>query len=83
MERIQAVPHIIQSFVDNDFKVKDLKALNLVRKFIQVVSLADVSTVDGNRISQQAFEALVSNGLHKHLRWLKDPDILPPAFSTL
>ena len=55
--------YIMQTFVDNGFKGVNLKAVNVVHKFLKAVSLADIVTVNGNRIYQQAFEATASNGL--------------------
>ena len=43
--------YIMQAFVDKGFKNADLKALNFVQKFIQAVTLADIATTDGHRIS--------------------------------
>ena len=75
--------YIMQAFDDNSFKGAGLKALNFAHKFIQAGSLAKVSTVGSNHISQQIFEAIVSNGLHGDLRWPKVPDVLANAFITL
>ena len=69
--------------MDNGFKNANLKALNFVCNFTEVVSLANIATIDDNNISQQSFGALESNGLHKKLRWPKVPDKLSPAFVTL
>ena len=43
-------------FVEGDFRNADLKALNFVRKSLQAVTLADISTADGTRISIQAYD---------------------------
>ena len=43
--------YLMQAFVDQGFKNSELKALNFVRKFIQAVTLADIATADGKRIS--------------------------------
>ena len=75
--------YIMQAFVDNGFKNADLKALNFVQKFIQAVTLADIVTVDGHRISHRSYNAVQSNGLRKELQWPKVPNNLPPSFITL
>ena len=76
--------YLLQAFVKNGFRNTDLKSLNFVRKFIQAVTLADIVTTDGNRISHLSYDAVEkSNGLHKELRWPKVPDELPPSFITL
>lgn len=69
--------YIMQAFVNKGFKNADLKALNFVRKFIQAVSLTDIATTDGHRISHRSYDAIESNGLRKELRWPKAPDELP------
>ena len=40
--------YIMQAFVDKGFKNSELKALNFVRKFIQAITLADITTIDGH-----------------------------------
>ena len=57
--------YIMQAFVDNGFKNADLKALNFVQKFNRAVTLADIATVDGHRISHQSYNEIESNGLRK------------------
>ena len=54
---------LIQAFVDTEFRGVDLKSLNFGRKYIHAVSLADIASIDGHRISHQAFEAIANNGL--------------------
>ena len=66
--------YIMYPFVDNSFKNTDLKALNFMRKFIQAVTLADITRVNGNHSSHQLFEAIESNGLCKDLWSAKVPD---------
>ena len=48
--------YLMQAFINNKYKSADLKCLDFVWKYIQAVSLADISTVDGRQISYQAFE---------------------------
>ena len=52
-----------RAFVDTEFRGVDLKSLNFGRKYIHAVSLADIASIDGHRISHQAFEAIANNGL--------------------
>ena len=54
---------LTQTFVDAGSRGVDLKSLNFVRKYIQAISLADIASIDGHRISNQAFEACSSNCL--------------------
>ena len=75
--------YIMQAFVNKGYKNADLKALNFVRKFIQVVSLTDIATTDGHHISHRSYDAIESNGLRKELRWPKAPDELPLLFVNL
>ena len=46
---------LMQSFVDSGFRGADLKSLNFTRKNLEAITLADIATVDGRRITQQAF----------------------------
>ena len=62
---------LMQSFVDSGFKGADLKSLNFTRKFLEAITLADIATVDGRRITQQAFQAIASNGLRAEINWPK------------
>ena len=73
----------MQAFVDARFRGADLKSLNFVQKYIQAVSLADIASIDGHRISHQAFEALASNGLCDNTDWPKAVPVLPTAFIAL
>ena len=59
--------YLMKAFVDHGYKEEDLKQLNFVRKYIQAVFLADITTVDGHRVMHQAFEAHSSNGLHTNI----------------
>ena len=43
--------YLMKNFVEGVFRNAELKALNFVRKFLQAVTLADISTFDGKRIS--------------------------------
>ena len=63
----------MKAFVDGGFRNTELKALKFVRKFLQSVTLADISTADGKHISLQTYAGVVSNGLRKDLLWPKVP----------
>ena len=65
--------YLIEAFVDSGFKNSDLKALNFVRKNLQVVTLSNIATADGRRISHHSYEGLEGNGLRKDLVWPKVP----------
>ena len=43
--------YFMKAFVDGSFKNAELKALNFAREFFQAVTLAEISTADGKRIS--------------------------------
>ena len=65
--------YLMQAFIAGGFKNAELKSLNFFRKFIQAVTLADIITADGNRISFKSYKGVESNGLHKDLMWPKVP----------
>ena len=75
---------MIIAFVKGGFRNADLKALNFVRKFLQAVTLANISTADGTRISIQAYNVVSSNGLRKGIKWHKTPkkEEIPASFIT-
>ena len=73
----------MQAFVDAGFRGADLKCLNFVWKYIEAIFLADIASIDGHRISHQAFEALASNGLCNGTLWPKAVPDLPAAFIAL
>ena len=74
---------LTQSFVDSGFRGADLKSLNFTRKFLEAISLADVATVDGCRITQQAFTASAGNGLRGETTFSKAAPTLAPAAIVL
>ena len=59
--------------------------LNFVRKSLQAVTLADISTVDGTHISIQAYKVVLSNTLRKGIKWHKVPtkEEIPASFIIL
>ena len=65
--------YLMISFVEGGFKNADLKALNFVRKFLQAVTLANISMADSTRISIQAYDVVSSNCLMKGIKWPKAP----------
>ena len=77
--------YLMQAFVDGGFQNGDLKSLNFVRKFLKAVTLADIATADGCRISHHSYEGMESNGLRKDLIWPKVPtkEKISPVFFTL
>ena len=74
---------LMQLFVDSGFRGADLKSLNFTLKYLEAISLADIATVDGHRITQQAFEAIASNGLRGNTQWPKAVPVLSHAAIVL
>ena len=64
---------VMESFVEGGFRNADLKSLNFVRKYLQAVTLADIATSDGWRISYHSYKGLEGNNLRKDLVWPKVP----------
>ena len=77
--------YLMKAFVDGGIQNADLKSLNFVRKYLKAVTLADIVTADGRRISHHSYEEMESNDLHKDLIWPKVPmkDQMPPVFFTI
>ena len=61
----------------------DLTQLNYIRKYLRVVTLADIATVDGNKIAHLAFACKEGNGLREDIEWPCVPSTLPQSFITL
>ena len=74
---------LMQSFVDSGFRGAGLKSLYFTRKHLEAISLADISTFDRRRITQQAFEAIASNGLRGETNFSKAVPVLAPAANVL
>ena len=55
--------YLMMAFVKRGFRNADLKALNYVRKFLKAITLADIVTADGSRISFQSFNIIERNSL--------------------
>ena len=77
--------YLIEFFVKGGYRNSDLKSLNFVWKYLQAVTLADIATADGRRVSHHSYEGLESNGLGKDLVWPKVPtrDQMPQSFIIL
>ena len=71
--------NLMQSFVDSGFRGADLKSLNFTREKLEAITLADIATVDGRRITQQAFKAITGNGLRGATTFSKAVPTLAPA----
>ena len=55
--------YLMMAFVKGGFWNADLKVLNYVRKFLKAITLVDIATVDGSKISFQLFNIIEGNGL--------------------
>ena len=77
--------YLMEAFVKGGFRSANLKALNYVLKFLQVVALLDIATADGRYIAHHSYQGLEGNGLRKDLVWPKVPtkDQMPQSFITL
>ena len=73
----QSDKFLMLSFIEQGYR-KELLLLNEMRMSIQAISLADIVTSNGFKISQNAFLLLSSNGLRKAgFDWPKSP----PSFT--
>ena len=53
------------SFIEQGFRKAELSILNHMQMSIKAISLADIVTSNGFKISQNAFLLLASNGLRE------------------
>ena len=75
--------YLMQLFVDSGFRGANLKSLNFTRKKLEVITLADIATVDRRRITQQTFQAIAGNGLRGETTFPKAVPTLAPAAIVL
>ena len=64
--------YLMQAFINKEYKSADLKCLNFVLKYIQAISLANISTIDGCQISHQVYKAEASkipNNATNYIHW--------------
>ena len=78
--------YLMMTFVKGGFRNADLKALNYIRKFLKAITLADIATADGSRITFQSY--IIIEGNHLRLgnkEWPKTltKDEMPACFTTL
>ena len=74
---------LMKCFMESGYSGADLKKLNYVRKFLKVVTVADIATSDGKRISHEAYLCQCGNGLRNDIEWPRVPSTLPRPFITL
>ena len=53
----------MKCFMESGYSGADLKKLNYVRKYLKVVTLADITTYDGKTISHESYLCQCRNGL--------------------
>ena len=70
--------YLMQAFIDAGFRGKELKRLNIMRMAMQVVTVSDIATPDGRRLTLSAYLLQNSNGLRTLYDWPRSP---PGEFS--
>ena len=75
--------YLMKAFVDHSYNEEDLKQLNFVRKGKRAVSRTDITTVDGHRVTQQAFKPRSSKSLRNNIFWPRSSDVLRRSFINL
>ena len=64
---------IMLSFIEQGYRKAELSILNHMQMSIKAISLADIVTSNGFKISQNAFLLLSSNGLREQFDWPNSP----------
>ena len=75
--------YLMLVFETNGYKSEDLKILNFVRKYLRAFTLADIATINGNKISHQSIEGIKSNRLLEDVKWPRNPPALSVKFLWL
>ena len=74
---------LMKCFMESAYSGADLKKLNYVQKYLKVVSLADIATSDGKKLSHESYLCECGNGLRNDLEWPRVPSTFPRPFITL
>ena len=70
-------------FTAGGYRGRDLEWLNVVRMSLEAITLADISTPDGQCLTFEAYNGVCSNGLRQKLGWPCKPPRLPDPFIRL
>ena len=68
--------YLMQAFIDAGFRGSQLKRLNVMRMELQAVTVADIATPDGRRLTHNAFLLRSSNGLRIIYDWPQTPPMV-------
>ena len=68
----------MQAFIDAGFRRKELKRLNIMRMAMRVVTVSNIATPDGRRLTLSAYLLRNSNGPRTIYDWPQSP---PSEFS--
>ena len=69
--------YIMEAFIAAGYRKKELQQLNLIRMMLQVVTISDIATSDGRRISYEAYHLIQGNGLRTQYTWPRKPPLEP------
>ena len=76
----QCKAYLMSVFETNGYKGEDSKLLDFVQKYLRAFTLADIATINENKISHQSIEGIKSNCLHEEFKWPRTPQALPENF---
>ena len=65
---------LMKAFIEAQIDPKELELINIIRMSIQAVTVTDIATADGRKISHNAWHALTSNHLRMAYEWPRNPD---------
>ena len=65
---------LMQGFIAAKIDSKDLELINIIRMSVEAVTVADIATADGRKISHNAWHALSSNHLRTGYNWPREPE---------
>ena len=64
---------LMQAFIEAKIDSTELELINIIRMSIQAVTITDIATADGRKITHNAWHALSSNHLRTGLDWPRAP----------
>ena len=73
----------MEKFITAGYRDINVHKLNIIRMQLKAISIADISTADGKRISSEAWHAQNGNGLRDGFKWPSNQFQIPNSWKQL
>jgi len=68
---------LMKCFMESGYSGADIKKLNYVRKYLKAITLSDITTSAGRKLSYESYLCECGNGLRNDFEWPRVPSTLP------